>query len=211
MSASVAILIGGRARRFNGTFKPALRVGNETILQRQLDAVRAAGIEDVLVVGRPVGSLPPGLRAVADAVENAGPLAGIYSALLVATTPIVVVLAGDLPFVQPELIRTLTRLDPEEDAAVPRGMDRWHPLCASYRRRVALRIKLRLDQGALRVSDALSDMRVREVTTRELAGMDPAGMLLMNVNTPDQHTQAERHARTAAAPPTRAGDPGPTS
>jgi hypothetical protein len=38
-------------------------------------------------------------------------------------------------------------------------------------------------------------MRVREVTIKELAGLDPGGMLLMNVNTPDDHARAERHAR----------------
>jgi molybdopterin-guanine dinucleotide biosynthesis protein A len=108
----------------------------------------------------------------------------------------VMIVAGDLPFVEPELLTTLARLDASEDAAVPRTHDGWHPLCAAYRRGVATRIKARLDRGALRVSDALDDMRVREVTGEALARMDRDGMLLMNVNTPDDLRHAERHARS---------------
>jgi molybdenum cofactor guanylyltransferase len=116
--------------------------------------------------------------------------------LLLATAAVVMVVAGDLPFVQPEFLATLGRLNGDEDAAVPRTQDGWHPLCAAYRRRIAGRIKGRLDRGALRVSDALSDMRVRDVTGEALARMDRDGMLLMNVNTPDDLRQAERHARS---------------
>ena len=150
-----------------------------------------------MLVGRPLHSLPSGLRCVPDVVADSGPLGGIYSALLAATTPIIVVLAGDLPFVQPRLIARLTALAPEEEAAIPRGRDRWHPLCAAYRRGLALRIKARLDRGALRVSDALADMRVREVTIDELAGFGP-GDMLMNVNTADDHARAERYARSTS-------------
>lgn len=196
MDATAAILIGGRARRLSGTFKSALRVGTRTILQRQLDALAAAGIERVLLVGRPSVGVTHDLPLTGDAIADSGPLGGIYSALLAATTPVVVVLAGDLPFVQPGLLERLVALAPTDDAAVPKT-DRWHPLCAAYRRRVALRLKSRLDRGALRAADALMDMQLRTLNTAELAGIDPTGMMLTNVNTPDDYARAERHARAA--------------
>ena len=52
--------------------------------------------------------------------SDGGPLGGLYSALLMATTPIVVVLAGDMPFVEPRLLRALAAIDPMDDAVVPR-------------------------------------------------------------------------------------------
>src|SRR5687767_2503023 len=112
MHTSAAILIGGDARRLQGAFKPGLRVGHQTILHRQLDALRASGIDEVMVIGRGGESIPAGVRWVPDVIAQCGPLGGIYSALLAATTPIVIVLAGDLPFVQPELIRRLALLGP---------------------------------------------------------------------------------------------------
>jgi molybdopterin-guanine dinucleotide biosynthesis protein A len=194
-NVTAAILVGGRARRLDGRLKPALRVGDYTILERQLAVCGAAGIDEILLIGRWPAEPMRGVRHFPDIVEDCGPLGALYSALLLATAPVVVVVAGDLPFVQPELLTTLGRLEENEDAAVPRTADGWHPLCAAYRRGVALGIKARLDRGALRVSDALSDMRVRAVTGAGLARMDRDGMLLMNVNTPDDLRHAERHAR----------------
>lgn len=192
---SAAILVGGRARRLDGQLKPALLVGEHTILERQLEALRGAGISEVLLVGRWRAPPVPGVRHVPDVVEGASSLGGLYSGLLLSASPIVVVLAGDLPFVEPQLLRLLAAVGPEEDAVVPRSADLWHPLCAAYRRRVALGIKARLDRGDLRVSDALADMRVHELTADDVAPFDEDGMLLMNVNTPDDHERARRRAR----------------
>ena len=192
---SAAILVGGRGRRFHGALKPALRVGNQTILERQLDALHDAGISEVLLVGRWGAPPVPHVRHVPDVVDGAGALGGLYSALLMSTRPIVVVLAGDLPFLEPRLLRVLGALGRDRDAMVPRTSDGWHPLCAAYRRRVAPGIKARLDRGVLRVSDALADMRVDELTADDLAPFDGDGILLMNVNTPDDHERAQDRAR----------------
>lgn len=208
---SAAILTGGAARRMGGAFKPGLRIGDRSILERQVSVLRQCGVTNILLVGRHPASGTPeearrlGLYCVADAVEG-GALAGLYSALLAATAPVVVVLAGDMPFVSPALIQRLTALagarpdagansaaspgmDADADAIVPRIHGRWHPLCAAYRRRVALRLKARLDRGALRVTDALSDMHVRALPDAELAALG-GPKVLMNVNTPDDFRAA---------------------
>ena len=67
-----AILVGGRARRFNGELKPGLRVGNHTILERQLHALHEAGIAEVLLVGRWRAPQVPQVRHVPDVVDGAG-------------------------------------------------------------------------------------------------------------------------------------------
>ena len=195
---SAAILVGGRARRFNGELKAALRVGEHTILERQLAAIRRAGIGEIWLVGRWPAAAVAGVRHAPDLVDGAGPLGALYAALLLSVAPIVVILAGDLPFVEAPLIERLGTMPPAAEAIVPRTGDRWHPLCAGYRRRVALRVKARLDRGALRVSDALADMSVQELTAAEMAAYDEDGLLLMNVNTPDDHQRAQRRARVRA-------------
>jgi len=192
---SAAILVGGRARRLDGQFKPALRVGNQTILERQLTALHAAGIRDVILVGEWRGDRVPGVRHLPDVVDDRSALGGLYSAMLLATTPAIIVLAGDLPFVEAELLEKLAELGEHDDAVVPRTADGWHPLCAGYRRRVACRIKQRLDRGAFRVTDAIADMKVRELTATALAPLDQDGFLLMNVNTPFFYARARRGAR----------------
>jgi molybdenum cofactor guanylyltransferase len=192
---TAAILVGGQARRLGGRNKPRLRIGDRSIVSRQLAVITAVGIRDVLLVGRWDEDPVAHTRHVPDLVEGCGALGGLYSALLVAPAPVVLVLAGDLPFVSPALLHRLIAIAPGEDAIVPRTSAGWHPLCAAYRRTVAPGIKARLDQGALRITDALGGMRVRELTDEELLELDPRGMVLMNVNTPDDLRLAEHRAR----------------
>lgn len=179
----------------HGADKPSLIVGERPIVERQIEALRAAGIDEILVVGARKGrALPAGAHAIADAV-SAGPLGGVYTALLAATCPVVIVLAGDMPFVSPELVACLADMGPAE-ATVPHVDGRRHPLCAAYRRRVASRLKARIDRGAWRVTDALDDLQVRDVSAADLESHAAHGMQVMNVNTPDDYREA---ARLAAA------------
>ena len=196
LNVTAAILVGGAARRLGGTVKPSLHVGDRRILDRQLHALAEAGVDHIALVGAwhdaPV--VAAGVHHVADALEDAGALGGLYTGLLTGTGAIVLVLAGDMPFVTAAFLRALAEVG-EHDANVPRLDGRWHPLCAAYQRRSAQKLKARLDRGLLRVSDALSDLNVREVRAPEVAQFDSTGMLLMNVNTPDDWREAERLAR----------------
>lgn len=193
---TAAILVGGRARRLDGRSKPALVIGRQTIADRLLDAIRDAGIPTVFMVGPWRGPVPSGVRHVPDLMGQVGPLGGVYSALLVASTAKVVVLAGDMPYVTSALVRRLAEMTNRFDAVVPRDDRGWHPLSAGYRRAVAPHVKGQLDRHALRVVDALSGMRVDELTGDELRRLDSSdGMLLMNVNSPDDLRHAERHER----------------
>ena len=195
---AAAILVGGRGERLGRGPKPLLRIGNQTILDRQLRALGEAGLSQILLVGRWRAAPVPGVRHLPDVLDAPGALVGLYSALLVAAAPTVIVLAGDLPFVTSAVLRRLADPLRDEDALVPRTDGRWHPLCAAYRRHVAVRIKARLDRGELRVSGLLADLRVRELAADELLPMDPAGMGLMNVNTPGDLIRAEQHARLSS-------------
>jgi molybdopterin-guanine dinucleotide biosynthesis protein A len=152
----------------------------------------------VLMVGAFGGVVPDDVRRVPDVMGQVGPLGGLYSALLVAPTAVVVVLAGDLPFVSGAFVRRLAAIGEGADAVVPRDEHGWHPLSAGYRRTVAPHLKAALDHGSLRVVDAIAGLRVDAVTGEELRKLDGDGMLLMNVNTPDDLRQAERHGRRSS-------------
>ena len=193
-----AILIGGRARRLDGAFKPLLPIGERRILERQIDAVRAAGIENIALIGNwNIDERPP-LPVFADAIEAAGSLGALYTALLVTTAERTIVLAGDMPFVAPALVAALGQTLGKEDVVVPRSADGRHPLCAGYRRSVAMRLKSRIDRGALRVRDALEDLEVRELGLDQLMAIDADNTMLMNVNTPADYERARTLAHDRA-------------
>ena len=195
---SAAILVGGRARRLDGRFKPWLSVGGQPIVVRQLHALGRAGVEHIVLVGRWLVDERPPKPVIADAVEQAGPLGALYTALLVAPDDETLVLAGDMPLVTPALVNALFTLGPDEEAIVPRTSDGVHPLCGCYRRSAALRLKARLDLGELSVREALRDLRVREIAPEDMAVLDPDGMTLINVNTLADYERARATGRQSA-------------
>ena len=192
---SAAILIGGQARRLDGRVKPLLPVGGRPILTRQIDALRDAGVQHIVLVGRWTVEERPPAPVVADALDHGGALGGLYTALLVALGDAALVVAGDMPFVAAPLLHRLSTVDPDADAVVPRTEDGLHPLCGWYRRELALGLKARVDRGALGVRDALAGLRVRELGSAEMAALDPDGTMLMNVNTLADYERACQAAR----------------
>jgi len=201
---TAAILAGGQARRLGGRDKSALRVGDGSILDRQLRVLRPLTPHILIVAGH--GHTTPwpailqseageDLRVVGDLIPGAGALGGLYTALVEAPTEQVLVIACDMPFVSAPFLSELAALGADVDAAIPRDVHRRHPLCASYQRRIAAQLKMRIDAGALRIGDALCDLRVRDIDPDQVAPFDPDGLLLLNVNTPADYERA----RIAAA------------
>jgi molybdopterin-guanine dinucleotide biosynthesis protein A len=210
---TAAILAGGQARRLGGRDKSALRIGAGSILERQLGVLRAL-TPHILIVGHepPSAGLPPSLkrwriaeasaeagrrasagvdvRVVEDRIAGAGALGGLYTALIEAPTEQVLVIACDMPFISAPFLLALAAHGAGVDAAVPRDGHGPHPLCASYQRRIADRLKARIDAGTLRIADALSELQVRDIGPDEVAPFDPDGRLLTNVNTPGDYERA---------------------
>jgi molybdenum cofactor guanylyltransferase len=197
-AVSAAILVGGRARRMHGLDKSSLDVDGLPILERQLAVLRQLS-DDLMIVTRAGAPRDgdhspfarPGLRIVSDVISDAGPLGGIHAALVHARSPVTLVVACDMPFLSIELLRHLAARVEGVDVAVPRTPDGYHPLCAAYAHTARPFVERQLAQGILKVSALFSmDLRVAELGPAELAGFDPEGRMLSNVNTPHDYRQA---------------------
>jgi molybdopterin-guanine dinucleotide biosynthesis protein A len=189
---SAAILAGGHARRLGGRDKSALPIGDATILARQITALRAITPHILIVGGDPSRGQGPDVPVVADRMAAGGALGGLYTALIEAPTEQVLVIACDMPFLTAPFLARLAAVGAAAEAAIPRDARGPHPLCASYWRAVAPRLKTRLDAGQLRVIEAVTALNVRYLDPDELAPFDPDGRLLLNVNTPEDYARA-RH------------------
>jgi molybdopterin-guanine dinucleotide biosynthesis protein A len=190
---AAAILAGGRARRMHGLDKSALDIGGRSILSRQIEILRALTPE-LLIIGDPtrVHVPVPGVRVVADRLPDAGPLGGLYTALLETTTPSLVLVACDMPFLDLPFLQHLALRVREADAevAVPRTADGYHPLCAAYARTLLPRIQDRLARRDLEMTGLIREARRVEIGPDELARFDPEALMLCNVNTPHDYRQA---------------------
>jgi molybdopterin-guanine dinucleotide biosynthesis protein A len=131
---TVVVLTGGRSRRM-GRDKATLEVAGQTLLARTVEQVPP---EVPLVVAGPQVTLDrSGVTFVQEEPPGGGPVAGLDAALAAVFTPIVVVLATDLPFagrLPAELARSLRGSPQDTHAVLAAGPDgRPQQLCAAYR------------------------------------------------------------------------------
>jgi len=187
---TAAILAGGAARRLGGIDKSALLVRGTSILDRQLRVLRSLTPHILIVASDEHRYREAGVPVVCDRIRGAGSMGGLYTALVEAPTDQLVVMACDMPFLTAPFLIRLAALGAGADAAMPRDARGLHPLCAAWARRAAPHLRARIDDGRLRITDALEDLDVREMDPRELASFDPDGTLLLNVNTPHDYARA---------------------
>jgi molybdopterin-guanine dinucleotide biosynthesis protein A len=202
MSLGAVILCGGESRRM-GRPKAWLHFGSERLLQRVVRLV-ASVVDDVAVVAAPgqdLPTLPASVVVARDLVRGRGPLQGLATGL--AALPDRVELAyatgTDVPFLEPEWIRLLTRVIGSHDLAIPYCQGHHHPLAALYRRSTALHAVddlLRADR--LRPVFLMETLTTRVVTESELGEIDPGLATVRNLNTPEAYEAALADAGVAS-------------
>jgi molybdenum cofactor guanylyltransferase len=179
---AAGILAGGRATRFDGVNKGTLVVGSAAIVDRQLDALRQVS-HDIFVIGRNDPAWTSrGLRVIADEMPGAGPLGGIYTAILHSPSNRTLVVACDMPFVSASLLRRLAAVG-DADVVIPRHARGYEPLCAIYSRACADDIRDRLVRGINEASRLPTGVRVAELDVDD-------DLMFVNVNTPHDYARA---------------------
>lgn len=184
-AVAAAILVGGSSSRM-GRDKASLERDGTSLLERTARLV-APMASEVWIVGGParhVDGLPT--RWTADPPGPTCALRGLVAALEAAERELVWAIAVDLPLLGPELLLALFA-HPPADAVVPRREGRSHPLCALYRRERVLPVaRRRLAAGSLSLHGLLSELDTAHLEGDDLEAIDPGGMQLTNVNTPEQ-------------------------
>jgi molybdopterin-guanine dinucleotide biosynthesis protein A len=186
---AAAILAGGAARRMGGADKAALRVGGERIIDRQLALLRQVADPVFIVSAHHERFADLQVPIVADVVPGAGAIGGIHTAVVMSPRPRTLVVACDMPFLTPALLRELTRPS-VADVVIPRSPAGYEPLCATWAASCADPLRRRIEGGQLKVALALDDLLVEEIGPEVLARCDPRGLLFVNVNTPHDYERA---------------------
>jgi molybdopterin-guanine dinucleotide biosynthesis protein A len=197
-----AILAGGHSTRM-GTDKALLRAwpGGPAMIEMVAARLLEAGLPPALLVtNTPERYAFLGLRMVPDDLPGAGPLGGILTALVHSPLPRVLVVACDMPLLNPDLLRYMASLPDDADAIVPRhaGLEdtaalRPEPLHAIYSRRCIEPIRRRLERrggkiplGSGSVVSLLGELNVKYVEEDELRAHDPYLLSFRNINTPQE-------------------------
>lgn len=131
MKFSAVILAGGKSSRM-GRDKAALSLGDQTLLQRQVELVHQLHPEAVYVSGGVRHMAQTDCQVLPDNFIGQGPLAGIEAALSVMTSPMLLVLAVDLPRMNLAALRWLIEQGSETVGVAPRTSNSVEPLVALY-------------------------------------------------------------------------------
>lgn len=177
------VLAGGGSTRM-GRDKALLEVGGRRLVDRVGAALEAVCAE-VLVAsgdGRRLAGLP--WPQVADAQPDAGPLAGILAGLRGATTPLVAVVAVDMPRASPPLLLHLAALWAGEPAVVPVAAGRPQPLHAVWAADAAGRVAALLAAGERSPTRAVAALGARLAGPSELPEAERDGRFAVNINRP---------------------------
>jgi len=192
------VLAGGRSARF-GRDKLATPLDGRPLIERAIDAVRPLATE-ILVVTAPLDEgdasdaacdatrhLPDDVPLVRDPVPYEGPLVGVLAGLRVATEPVVVVVAGDMPtLVMAVLASIVDRLERSgADAVVLDHDGRPRPLPMAVRRVPALDAAGRLVEGGERRLRALAHaLAAVAISESEWRSLDLDGRTMRDIDLP---------------------------
>ena len=197
------ILAGGKSSRL-GRNKALQTIGGKSLIQWVIDRVALLSNEVILVTGN--GEAIPSsssarIRITADIYPAKGPLAGIHSGLVAASTPRAMVVSCDTPFLNVRFLEYLIQIHTTCDIVVPRVRDKVEPLCAVYSRNCLAHIQKLLEQNELTIVKLFDLVKVRYVEEDEINRFDPEHFSFFNINNQDDLKRARRLAAQKGWPP----------
>ncbi|KTG09104.1 molybdenum cofactor guanylyltransferase [Haloprofundus marisrubri] len=165
---TAVIIAGGRSTRFGDADKATADLAGTPMIRRVGD--RLVGVVDELVVNcradqraavlEAFEGYPHPVSIVEDETPDEGPMSGIRTGLRAASGEYAVVVACDMPFVDPGVISYLFERVEEHDAAVPQLEDKWFQTTHAVYRAEAMADACdeALAEGARKIIDPLFEL-----------------------------------------------------
>jgi molybdopterin-guanine dinucleotide biosynthesis protein A len=188
---TVAIMAGGKSSRM-GTDKAFVPFQGRPMIEIVIERVAGLGAETILITNKPAEYAHLGLPMFGDVLPDHGPLGGIYTAVLRAQHPYVLVVACDMPWLNPALLTYLLDLRHTADIIVPQWDKFPEPLHAVYSKACLPAIEANLQAQQLKITAFFGRVSVRFVKREEIEKVDVNGRSFANVNTPDELQNAQQ-------------------
>jgi molybdopterin-guanine dinucleotide biosynthesis protein A len=183
------ILAGGASRRM-GRNKALLPFRGKPLIRHQLDLLLPLFSEILLSANDPKPYSGLGLRVVPDLFAEPCSLSGIHALLKAVTAPRVFVVACDLPFLNPALIRRLLEVPGDFDVIVPESDQGLEPLHAIYSRSCIPAIELAAANANWKVSGFYEGLWVDWLPISDGDWLVNGRSPFTNANTPDDWKHA---------------------
>ncbi len=197
MEVASIVLAGGKGLRL-GKSKALEVIGGKRLLDRVIERLRQVSRRIMVVTSREQVDLLTGIddgEVLVDVYADRGPLGGIYTGLVASPCRRNIVVACDMPFLNPKLLHYLAGLCEDVDAVVPSlSPGTLEPLHAVYSKACGEVIEAQLETGNLRVDAFLGRVRVRYLEREECQRLDPQLLSFFNINRPEDLERANQLA-----------------
>ncbi|MEI8108524.1 MAG: molybdenum cofactor guanylyltransferase [Verrucomicrobiota bacterium] len=129
-----AVLLAGGSSSRMGSNKASLLIQNQPLFSKQLATLQSLNPTQILISGPPDGPYAhAGFPIVPDILPHHGPLSGLQATLRLASTPLLLLLAVDLPAITPEFLSLLIHKSASSSiGCVPKIGQFFEPLAAIY-------------------------------------------------------------------------------
>lgn len=197
---SGVLLAGGKSRRM-GKDKRILVLDGETLLNRALGVLVKVFQEVIVVLGEEEFAIDDHtVRVVHDIIPNCAAAGGLFTGLSYSTNPNIFVVACDMPFLNPVVIRHMTSLSGTFDmtlAELTQGIQMTHGI---YSKRCLPVLEKMVKDRNLRLQDLLkaSSLALRKVQESEILSVDPQLLSFMNLNSPADLEFARKITRSSS-------------
>ena len=181
-TAQFAVLTGGKSSRF-GENKLNHELDGKTILQQTVEKIDKRSDLPILIIGKN-NPCVSNVEFHKDIELGIGPLRGIYTALTYASAKYVFILAGDMPYIQKDLINFfMSHIICEKDVIIPINKGFYEPLFAIYKKSLYDHFKNFLKNEQYKISNALNDLDKLEISENQWRKYDKNGASFHNINT----------------------------
>jgi molybdopterin-guanine dinucleotide biosynthesis protein A len=188
LKVNCIILAGGKSSRLarNKIFEI---VGSNSLLERVVSSASQTSSKIIIVTakGQTIPKLADNLNlsVVTDIYSSMGPLGGIHAGLLASDSFYNLIVASDMPFLNPALLGYMTRvaMKCDCDLVVAKRGKTTESLPAVYTKRCLALIEPMIKRGKLSLHSLLYVVRVKYIEAKEVDRIDPKHLSFFNINT----------------------------
>ncbi|MBD3184373.1 NTP transferase domain-containing protein [Candidatus Poribacteria bacterium] len=183
------ILAGGRGKRLGYRNKALLEIGGKQIIQRIIETLSEVTDRIMIMTNFPEDFTHLEFPTFSDIIPNSGPLGGIYTGLKITKTQYNIILACDMPFIQPFILNKIIDNIEDYDIIVPVTPDGYHPTTAIYSKNCLDTIEKQIQSGHLKISSIFSQLKVKAIEFAKIHD-DNNLLVFFNVNTHKDYMKA---------------------
>jgi len=194
---SIILQAGGKSSRM-GKDKATIPFLGIPLIERLRDRFDGFGSELLVITNDFSYYKDLNVPLFQDLIPDRGALGGLYTALSIASQPLLGLIAADMPFANPDLIRYQMKIirDSNLDAVIPGTEHGIEPFHAVYRRESCLPlVKEALEKDLWKMISWHDQAQIKILPADEIIKITGVDYTFLNLNTPEEFRAAEEMAK----------------